>query len=141
MKIKPGSKWHIVLSVCLLGSIAGALVSIPITWLGKVVSGAPPATMANYIWNMWVLGFTGLLIGPMVMWSALPRVPLWRAVTEPMVACVLGALTGAILGSPYLYLILPVLGISLATWRLNYAFREPHVLIEHPDDLPELPGG
>jgi hypothetical protein len=57
-----------------------------------------------------------------------------------MVACVLGALTGAILGSGYLFLALPVLGITLATWRLNYAWREPRVLIEHHDDLPELPG-
>jgi hypothetical protein len=140
MTIRAGSKWPIVISVCLLGGMAGALVSIPITWLGKVVTGAPPATMANYVWNMRAFGIMGAVIGPAVMISALPRVPLWRAVTAPMVACVLGALTGAILGSGYLFLALPVLGITLATWRLNYAWREPRVLIEHHDDLPELPG-
>jgi hypothetical protein len=133
MKLRPGSRWHIILAVCLLGGIAGALVSIPITWLGKIVGGAPPATLANYIWNMRVLGVMGAVIGPIVMWSALPRVPLWRAVVEPMSACVLAALAGAILGSGFLFLGLPILAIALASWRLNHEFREPPSLLSPPD--------
>ncbi len=139
MKLKPGSKWHIILTVCLVGGIAGALVSVPITWLGKAVAGAPPATWANYMWNMRVLGVMGAVIGPMVMWSALPRVPLWRAVVEPMSACVLAALTGAILGSGFLFLGLPVLAIALASWRLNYAYREPPSLLSPDDNSLKLP--
>ncbi len=129
MKLKPGSRWHIVLTACLLSGIAGALVSIPITWLGKVLGGAPPATTANFIWNMWVLGLFGVVIGPMVMWSALPRVPLWRAVVQPMVACVLGALAGAMLGSGFAFLGFAIAGVVLASWRLNYAYREPPALL------------
>jgi len=138
VKMRAGATWHIKLAVCLLSAIAGALVSIPITWLGKVVAAAPPATMANYIWNMWALGLIGAVVGPLVMWSALPRVPLWRAVVQPMVACVLGALAGAMLGSGFAFLGFAIAGVVLASWRLNYAYREPPSLLS-PSDVEARP--
>ena len=66
------------------GFFAGALFGIALTRLGKIVTDAPPATLANYAWNAAVFGLVAGVISPMVAWSALRRVPLWRTVLEPL---------------------------------------------------------
>jgi hypothetical protein len=76
------------------GAAAGVMAGAALTMLGKIVAGAPPATAANYVWNMAVFGFLAMVVSPLVTWSALRRAPLWRTVAEPLA----GALAGAAFG-------------------------------------------
>jgi hypothetical protein len=106
------------------GALAGAAVAIPLTALGKLVAGAPPATLSNYLWNMGVFGTMAAVVSPFVTWSALRRVPLWRTIVEPAVAGVAGAAIGFLLGSGSALLVLAPVGIGAAMLRLNYAYRD-----------------
>ena len=106
------------------GFVGGAIVGAVITVLGKIVAGAPPATLSNYLINIaWFSAF-GAVIGPVVIWTALRRVPLWRTVLEPLVAGITGAAIGVALGSPALFLALIPIGVGAAATRLGFAYRE-----------------
>lgn len=74
----------------LAGIFAGAVFGVVLTRLGKIVAGAPPATLANYLWNAAVFGAVAGIVSPLVAWSGLRRVPLWRTVTEPLLWAVGG---------------------------------------------------
>ena len=107
-----------------LGAVVGILASIPLTWIGKLIAAAPdPATTANYLWNMQAFGIMGALFGPILAWSTLRRVPLWRAALEPAAGAVIGAILGMMLGSAALILLLAAGGVTLTSWRLNYWYR------------------
>jgi hypothetical protein len=106
------------------GAVSGAIVGAAITVLGKIVAGAPPATLSNYVTNLCWFGLFGAVIGPIVTWSALRRVPLWRTLLEPIVAGVGGAAIGVALGSPVLFLALVPIAIGAAVARLGFAYRE-----------------
>lgn len=106
------------------GAVGGAAVGAAITVLGKIAVGAPPATLPNYMVNICWFGLFGAVIGPIVTWSALRRVPLWRTVVEPLVAGIGGAAIGVALGSPVLFLALVPIGIAAAVARLGFAYRE-----------------
>jgi len=122
-KESTGPLLRVNLLLAALGAVVGLLASIPITWLGKIVAGAPnPATWANYLWNMQAFGLMGAVFGPVLGWSALRRVPLWRAALEPAAGAVIGALIGSLIGSPVLFLLLAVVGIAGTSWRLNRAY-------------------
>lgn len=110
------------------GAIGGAIIGAALTLLGKIVAGAPPATAANYAWNMAVFGLMGAVVSPVVTWSALRQVPLWRAVVEPLVAGAAGAAVGVLVGSGLALLILTPVGIAAAILRLNYVHREKRLL-------------
>jgi hypothetical protein len=106
------------------GLASGAIVGVAITILGKIVAGAPPATLSNYLINIaWFAAF-GAVIGPAVTWTALRRVPLWRTVLEPLVAGIAGAAIGVALGSLPLFLALVPIGIGAAATRLGVVYRE-----------------
>ncbi len=106
------------------GLVSGAIVGAAATVLGKILAGAPPATLSNYLINMsWFAAF-GVLIGPVVVWTALRRAPLWRTVLEPLVAGITGAAIGVALGSPALFLVLIPIGVGAAATRLGFAYRE-----------------
>jgi len=108
-----------------LGAVVGILASIPITWLGKIVAGAPnPASLANYLWNMQAFGLMGAVFGPILGWSTLRRVPLWRAALEPAAGAVIGAVVGSLLGSPVLFLAFAGAGIAATSWRLNRTYSD-----------------
>jgi hypothetical protein len=113
---------RVTLGLAAAGAIAGAVAGIAVTVLGKVVTGAPPATAANYGWNMAVFGVLGAVCGPTVTWAALRRVPLWRTVAEPLAAAVGAAAVGVLAGSPALFLLLPLLGAAAAVLRLRHAY-------------------
>ena len=53
----------------LLGAVFGALL----TPLGKIVAGAPPADMANYVWNATSFAIFGAVLAPVVTWAGLRR--------------------------------------------------------------------
>lgn len=107
------------------GAVAGVVVGLALTALGKLVAGAPPADAANYAWNAGIFSVLGALVAPAVTWSALPRVPLWRAVAEPLVGALLGAGLGVLLGSGAAFLLLTPLGAAAAVTRLEGKHRSP----------------
>jgi hypothetical protein len=116
--------WRLNLLLAFTGALGGALMGAALTVIGKLIAGAPPATVANYQRNMLIFGVMGALCAPVVTWSALRRVPLWRTMLEPLLAAVAGAIAGLLLGSPLAFLALPVAGVAVAVWRLNYAYRD-----------------
>jgi hypothetical protein len=62
-----GTVLRVNLLFATMGAIVGILAAIPITWIGKIVAGAPqPATMANYLWNMRAFGIMGAVFGPVL---------------------------------------------------------------------------
>src|SRR5690606_3745030 len=48
------------------GAVAGAVVGLALTVLGKVVAGAPPADPANYTWNAGVFAGLRAALAPLV---------------------------------------------------------------------------
>ena len=106
------------------GAASGAILGAALTVLGKIVADAPPATLVDYEWNMVVFGLISAVIAPVVTWSALRDVPLWRAVLEPLVVGVAGAALGVIAGSGIAMLLLPPIGIGLAVARLSYSHHD-----------------
>ena len=128
---------RINLLLAALGAVVGGLASIPLTWLGKIIAGAPhPATMANYAWNIEVFAIMGALFGPFLAWSALRRVPLWRAALEPGAGAVVGALLGMMTGSSELFVLFAAGGVTLTAWRLNHQYRDRTLLKSGADDTP-----
>lgn len=134
MKHPPVAYLRVNLLLVALGAVVGVLAAIPLTWIGKLIAGAPDATVANYLWNMRAFGMMGAMFGPILGWSALRRVPLWRAALEPAAGAVLGATIGMLFGSGGLMLLLAATGVTLTAWRLNRVYREPALLAQ-----PETP--
>lgn len=121
-----GSMFRINFLLVVLGAVAGALAAVPITWFGKIIAGAPaPATLANYLWNMRVFAVMGAIFAPILAWSSLRSVPLWRAALEPTLGGLLGALLGMVLvtitGSEALMIWLSAAGLAAGTWRVSRA--------------------
>lgn len=119
---RPTRRW-VTAGLMFGGAVAGAVVGLVLTVLGKIVAGAPPADMANYLWNAGVFGAIGAGLAPVVTWSALRRVPLWRTIAEPLVASVIGASIGVVLGSGAAFLLLAPLGAAAAVARLAVVHR------------------
>lgn len=115
---------HLKAGLVIAGLVSGAVVGAAITVLGKIVAGAPPATLSNYLINMCWFGAFGAIIGPVVTWTALRRAPLWRTVLEPLLAGIAGAAIGVALGSTGLFLALIPIGVGAAATRLAFAYRE-----------------
>lgn len=118
-------RWlKVALVVAGIGS--GAVFGLVLTVFGKIVAGAPPATAANYLWNAAVFGALGGIVSPVVAWSALRRVPLWRTVAEPLALAVAGGAAGVLVGSAVLFLALPPVGLVAGFIRLSRAYpQEP----------------
>src|SRR5690606_7151662 len=125
-------KARITIGLVVAGATAGAVAGAALTPLGKLVAGAPPATLANYAWNMAAFGMMAAVVSPFVTWSALRRVPLWRTLVEPLVGILAGAGIGVALGSGAAFLLLSVGGMMAGMIRLGYRYREPTSA-----DLPE----
>lgn len=106
------------------GMLAGALLRVALTPLGKIVAGAPPADAANYFRNALALALMGGSIGPFVTWSALRNAPFWRTVAEPLAGCAVGAGIGALVGSGALFLALVPVGGAAAAGRLAFSHRQ-----------------
>ena len=122
--------FRVTLLLAALGAIGGALAAIPITALGKLFTGAPPASLPNYLWNMAALAAMAAIGSPSLTWSVLRRVPVWRAIVEPAVGGIVGGAVALALGAPAAFFLLMPVGIGAAAWRLQHAFREtvPHAL-------------
>lgn len=113
------------LGLVIAGAVAGAVFGVILTRLGKLATGAPPATLANYAWNAAVFGALSAVVSPFITWAELRRVPLWRTVTEPLVAAVAGGCAAVVLGVPVLILVLPPLGLGLGFANLRRRYPDP----------------
>ena len=120
---------RINLLLAVLGAVVGALAAIPLTWVGKVVSGAQPADLANYLWNIRAFGVIGAMFGPLLAWSSLRTVPLWRAALEPAIGAVIGAALCMMTGSGALFVLGTAAGVALPAWRLNRVYRDQQALV------------
>ena len=130
------------LLLALLGAVMGALVAIPFTWIGHFVTQAPwPLTITSYTFNMLPFGIMGACFGPVLAWSALRRVPLWRAALEPALGCLIGGTVGLVFVSVPLMYFLALGGSFLAARRLRrkYGGGERTALPEERTQ-PQLPG-
>jgi hypothetical protein len=116
--------WRVYFVLVLVGAVGGALASIPLTWLGKVLAGAPPADFANFRWNAIAFAVIGAFVSPGVTAAVMRRAPVWRAVAEPAAGALVGLAIGALLGSPIAFFGLAALGATLATWRLGYTSKQ-----------------
>ena len=126
------------LGLVVAGAIAGAVFGLVLTRLGKIVTGAPPATLANYVWNAAVFGTLAAVVSPLVTWSELRRVPLWRTVVEPLAAAVAGGCAAVILGIPALILVGPPVGLALGFVNLRRRYPDSVTVDEQPPVLDSL---
>ncbi|HTE47213.1 MAG TPA: hypothetical protein VK636_18330, partial [Gemmatimonadaceae bacterium] len=105
---------------------AGGAFGVALTIFGKLVTGAPPATLTNYAWNATVFGAFAGIVSPVVTWSALRRVPLWRTIVEPLALAVVGGALGVVTGSVILFLALPPAALVFGFVRLGRVYpQEP----------------
>ena len=118
-------KARLAAGLVLAGAGAGAIAGAVLTPLGKLVAGAPPATLANYAWNMAAFGLLAAVVSPLVTWSALRRAPLWRTVVEPLAGALVGAGVGVALGSGAAFIFLAPVGLVAAMVRLGRHYGEP----------------
>ncbi len=110
------------------GALAGAIFGIVLTRIGKIVSGAPPADLANYAWNAMVFGVIAAIVSPVVTWSELRRAPLWRTIVEPLAYAIAGGAAAVVLGVGVLILILPPVGLVFGFIRLKQRYPEKRAL-------------
>ncbi len=120
------------LGLVVAGGLAGALFGIALTKFGKLMSGAPPATLANYVHNAVFFGVLAAIVSPLVSWWALRRAPLWRTIAEPLGYAVGGGTIALLIGVPVLMLILPPLGLALGFYDLHRRYPEPRPLPARP---------
>jgi uncharacterized membrane protein HdeD (DUF308 family) len=116
---------NLKIGLAVAGAVAGAIFGVALTVAGKIVAGAPPATLANYAWNAGIFAVMAGIVSPIVTWSALRRAPLWRTVVEPLVLAVAGAATGVVVSSPVLLFVLPPVGLALGFIHLGRAHSTP----------------
>lgn len=123
---------RLTVALVVAGALAGAAFGLLLTRLGKIVAGAPPATLANYAWNAAVFGVIAGVVSPIVSWSALRRAPLWRTIVEPLAFAVAGGAAAVIAGVPVLTVALPPVGLVLGFLHLRRRYPEPQAAIDAP---------
>jgi len=127
---------RIKLGLTISGAVAGAVFGIVLTPLGKIAAGAPPATLANYAWNAAVFAAVSAVVSPVVSWSSLRRVPLWRTIVEPLGLVVVGGTLAVVSGASALILALPPAGLVLGFVHLHRRYPEP--VVREQDSVKEL---
>jgi hypothetical protein len=121
-------RWLMV-GLTFAGVVAGAAFGIVLTRLGKIASGAPPASLFNYAWNAAVFGVLAGVVSPLVTWSTLRNVPLWRTIAEPLTLALAGGSVAVVVGAPALLLVLPPAGLVLGFVHLQRRYPEWDVRI------------
>lgn len=120
------------------GALAGFVFGLILTRLGKIVAGAPPATIGNYLWNAVFLAVMAGICSPILSWAFLQRAPLWRTILEPLIWMAAGGAAAVTLGVPVLILILPPIGLAVSIWNLRRRYPDHGVLPSHLDETPRL---
>jgi len=121
--------------ISLLGGIGGALTAIVLTYLGNRIAGAIYApSVVVYRWNIGIFATLGMVFGPILAWTMLRNVPLWRTMAEPALAGLAGTLI-AFVFAPVLFPILAPGAILLSAWRLQRVYRRRNALGVGPSRL------
>ena len=114
-------------ALAILGAIAGAIGGCLALALLVIVFGGP---LDVTLWE--VGGFVaalgagcGVLVAPVLSWTLLRDVPIWRCATETaLAASFAGFLTFSLInGEPWKILVAVALAAALAVARLKWAFR------------------
>lgn len=113
---------RLTFGLTIAGFAAGAVFGASLTAFGKIVAGAPPATLANYLWNAGLFGGLAAVVSPVVSWAALRNVPLWRTIVEPLALAVAGGAVGVLAGSGILFLALPPAALVAGFVHLSRAY-------------------
>ena len=132
---QPTTRRLLQVGLVITGAVAGAVFGLVLTRLGKIATGAPPATLANYAWNAGVFAVMSAVVSPLITWHALRRVPLWRTVTEPLLSAVAGGCAAVVLGVPVLILVLPPVGLALGFLNLQRRYPDQPALSEPREAL------
>jgi len=115
------------------GVVAGAVFGIALTRIGKMATGAPPATLGNYAWNAAVFAALAGFVSPIVSWSVLRWVPLWRTIVEPLALAIVGGAVALLVPAPTglgLFLILPPVGPIAGFAHLQRRYPDPDLAAE-----------
>lgn len=128
--------------LAVLGAVMGAIFAVPITVIGHWVSGAPfPLRLQIVIWNSGWFALFGAVLGPVLAWIALRRVPLWKAALGTGLGAIVGGVAGMLVFHSGLFLPLAALGSCLVAWRFQRKYAEPATqrlrsLLTDPDQAP-----
>jgi hypothetical protein len=106
-----------------LGAAIGAVTAPILSYLATTVATASlPAGRVAYFFSPAAFAVAGAIGIPVLAWLLMRRVPLWRAVSEPMIGAALGLLLG--LGSiPLLNLPIVAQPVFVLTGAVGAALR------------------
>jgi hypothetical protein len=111
--------WKITAVLAALGVVGGAVAAIVLTYLGRIISGAPqPASLRQYIWNIRIFATVGGVFTPIFAWGMLRNVPIWRIVVEPAIAGIASTVV-CMLFVPTLFPVIAPSAMLAAMVRLN----------------------
>lgn len=118
-------------ALAVLGAVAGAIGGCLAFALAMVISGWSRDTTSGV--SLWYVagvvaalgGGCGVFVAPVLSWTLLREVPIWRCATETaMAASFAGILALALTnGEPWKILAIALLAAVLAVARLKWAFR------------------
>ena len=108
-----------------LGALGGAVSGVALTYLGNVISGySVTPGLGVYAWNAGIMAGLGAVFGPPLAWIMLRRVPLWRTLTEPAIAGLLGSVVAMMFLPEPLFPIAVPGAIFASAGRLAFVYRE-----------------
>ena len=106
-----------------IGAAYGAMAAGLLTFLANGVAGtAIMPGVIRYSFNVAAFALCGATFGPVLAWTMLRRVPLWRTLAEPALGGVVGALLALVVAPPLFPAIVPATMLGSA-WRLRYEYR------------------
>ena len=112
-----------------LGALGGAVAGVVLPPLISRIVGAFPPTPEVYVRNITIMAGFGAVFGPVLAWSMMRFVPLWRSVLEPAIAAIAASIVSALV-APSLFAVLVPGAVILAAWRLNRAHRGQPELVK-----------
>ena len=105
-----------------LGALGGVVAGVVLPPLISRIVGAFPPTPEVYIRNITIMAGFGAVFGPVLAWSMMRYVPLWRTVLEPAIAAVAASIVSALVAPSWFAVMVPS-AVILAAWRLNRGYR------------------
>jgi hypothetical protein len=122
-------RFYVTALLSTLGATVGAIAAPLLSFLATAVAQASlPSGRVAYVFDPVEFAVVGAIGIPMLAWLLMPRVPLWRAITEPAIGGALGLLATLasipLLNVPLVFLsILMLAGTVGAAVRLRHTYR------------------